>query len=391
MSKNLNLNSYCKSLVEANGLSEVDKSRVETNELLLKSKSPRLIGGIKMDARALHNSTDREDAMSKYAVLNNSNEADLGFKYNLTTLTGIMPEIIMQKFFVEEEMSKFAPISEGLMPFWDEAKYNRMFIADQDPQSGFINPYNVTNIKTPSLAVDNETVKRKFWGYKLDYNILELEQANRAGNWQLVQAKYDALREIYKIMMNEILFTGHKNDASMPGLLNQPNVTPNNTIITKRISDMTPDELNAFLGKFIAAYRSQSGNQVAPDMLLIPQNDKDGMASSFSAQFPVKSKIEQLEESFRRATGNENAQIIASPYLNKSFNSAYGINKSMYLLYRNTKDALVFDLPIDFTSLALATTDGGFSFQNLVYGQIGHVFLKRPQHMMYMVNVNATE
>lgn len=302
----------------------------------------------------------------------------LGHEVDITTMTLIQKQQIDQKFFTVRP-SDFFPVKVGEGAFSTSLLTYKSYDIGDDFEKGFINT-GANNSKLSSADAGVEAVTNKIfnWGKEIGYNIIELAQASRSGNWDLVAAKERSRKRNYDLGVQKIAFLGSA-DGKMKGLLNQTSITPELTIITKAIKDMTFAELKVFTNKVLTHYRSNCKFTAWPSHFAIPETDFLGLAGASNPEFPIKSVLDVLLETFRTMTGNPNFQIKPLAYL-ESANS--GLGKQRYVLFNSSEDTLRMDVPVDYTA-TLANTVNGFSYQNVAYAQLTGVIIYRPLEVVY--------
>jgi hypothetical protein len=115
----------------------------------------------------------------------------------------------------------------------------------------------------------------------------------------------------------------------------------------------------------------------------MPLSDYLGMAAAASPTYPLISKIEYLENAFKRICGAD-FKILTTAYGDKArLNAAIGVNVYRYILYRSDPEAIEMNIPVAYTTTAFGTPNG-FDFQNVAMGQFSGVFAKRPQECLYL-------
>lgn len=309
----------------------------------------------------------------------------LGYEVNITTLTTIMKKITDQKFF-EVRPSDFLPVVVGNGAFSSNLTTYRSFDLSDDFETGVINTGGQNSrLAAGDAGVDALNIKVFNWAKSIGWSIFDLELAAKSGNWDLVSAKERARKRNWDLGIQRIAFLGARgsNGASGQclGLLNQSGITINTTLITKPISSMSPAELKIFQQNVIEVYRANCQRTAWPDRFVIPESDYNGLASQASADFPIKSTLQLLEEAFALITRQPGFKILPLAYGDASYNTVE-INKQCYALYRSDEESIRMDIPVDYTN-TLANSIDNFSFQNAGYGQYTGVLAYRPLELMY--------
>ena len=329
-------------------------------------------------------------------VLRNDSNTDFAAKQTLDTLTAISTEIIRQKRYMPD-IEGFMPLAAGKQPYLDSILTYKQFGTSSDPERGFINVNNTGQFQEPDVAYDAVTIKRKFWAEQISWNFLQQNQimAN-AASLDIVADKLGEMAKDHKQLTQGIAFYGSA-DGVLTGLLNASGVTVNTTLIAKQLYTMTAAELNTFAATVVAAYRTANGIFETPDTFLLPLYDHDGLATFVSTDFPMagNTKLAYLESVFKTITQKPNFKIIGTPYCNKTGNGGWAghfgrnpLSKDRYVLYQNDVDTLDFDMPIPFSMLGTGTANNA-NFVNIAFCQVGQVFVKRTQNILYMDNNNS--
>jgi len=303
----------------------------------------------------------------------------LGYEIPITTLTTIMKKVSEQKFFYIAP-ADYMPIRVGEGAWSSQLTTYLSYNLSDDFATGVINTgANNGRLASGDAGVDSVNAKVINWAKSIGWTLFDLEQAAKSGNWDIVTAKERARKQNWDLGIQQTAFLGLKGDPAVLGLLTQTAVTPNTTRITKAIKDMTPAELKTFTAGVLGDYRAQCNYTAWPTHFTIPESDFTGLAAQASADFPIKSVKQVLEESFQEITGNKQFKIQGCAYA-ESARSGLGVQR--YALYNAEETSMRMDIPVDYTS-TLANSIDNFSFQNVGYGQFTGFVLYRPLEMMY--------
>ena len=303
----------------------------------------------------------------------------LGYEINITTLTTIMKKITEQKFF-EIAPADYLPIVVGEGAWSTNLVTYRSFSQGDDFETGVIGlGSNNDRLASADASVDSLAIKVNNWAKMIGWNIIDLETAAKAGNWDLVSAKEKARKKNWDLGIQRTAFLGMKGSSSVLGLLNQVGVTVNTSRITKAISSMTTAELKTFVAGVIEDYRANCARTAWPTHFIIPESDYNGLASQASADFPIKSTLQLLEEAFKVITRNNGFKILPLAYGDAAYNS---LGKQKYVLLNYDEEAIRMNIPVDYTN-TLANSFDNFMFQNVGYGQFTGVLAYRPLEMLY--------
>ncbi len=321
-------------------------------------------------------------------IVNERFANQLGYEVNITTLTTIVKKITEQKFF-EVAPADYLPVRVGEGTWSTSLLTYRSFDLGQAFETGIVNVGGQSaRLAAADAGVDSMIIKIFAWAKSNGWSIFELQEAAKSGNWDVVAAKEEARKKNWDLGIQRIAFLGADGQNSATGnclgLLNQPGVTINTTLITKPISSMTPAELKTFVAGLINAYRANCNRSAWPTHLIIPESDFLGLASQASAEFPMKTVLELLIEAFRLITGKKDFQILPLSYADASYHvTAPTIaGKQVYTLLNYDEKSVRMDIPLPYTN-TLANSLDNFMFQNAGYGQFTGVLAYRPAEMLY--------
>lgn len=334
--------------------------------------------------------TPREKFHANYIQkqLNERHANSLGYEISITTLTQIMKKITEQKFF-EAAPADYLPVRVGEGSWSTNLTTYRSFdIADQF-ETGIINTGGQNSrLASADAGVDSLNIKVYPWAKSIGWSIFDLEYAAKSGNWDIVSAKEKARKKNWDLGVQRVAFLGARGNngsgGACLGLLNQAGVTVNTTVITKKISSMTTAELKTFTATVIDTYRANCNRTAWPTHFIIPESDYNGLASQASADFPIKSTLQLLEEMFQVITKRKDFKILPLSYADAAYHSDVTsiVGKQVYTLLNYDEESIRMDVPLDYTN-TLANSIDNFSFQNVGYGQFTGVLAYRPLEILY--------
>ena len=309
----------------------------------------------------------------------------LGYEIDITTLTTIMKRVVEQKFF-EIAPADYMPIRVGEGAWSSQLLTYRSFALGDDFETGNINT-GVSNSKLAEVdaGVDSVTVKVINWAKTIGWTLFDIQQALKAGNWDLVASKERSRKKNWDLGIQKIAFLGSYSDSAVDGLLTQSDVNSNTTLITEYIKGMTAAEFNTFVQGVFQAYRSNCAQTARPTHFIIPEADYNGLVSFPDATYPLKTKLELLTEAFKTITGNPNFKILPCSYGDQAINAGSQVatlGKNRYVLLNYDEDSVRMDIPVDYTN-TLANSVNSFQFNNVGYGQYTGVKAYRPLEMLY--------
>ena len=302
----------------------------------------------------------------------------LGYEIQITTLTTILKKISAQKFFTLPP-ADFMPVVVGEGAWSTNLTTYRSFELGDDFATGLINlGGNNARLASVDAAVDALNIKVNNWAKSIGWTIPELEVASRAGNWDLISGKEKSRKRNYDLGIQKLAFLGLKGDSNVLGLLNQAGITFGNEL-SGPISKLSVDDLKTFVSVILGDYRANCNHTAMPTHFSIPESDFLGLAAPASAQFPIKSTLAVLEETFKIMTNNPGFKILCNAYGDKAVS---GLSKQMYVLLNYDEESLRMNIPVDYTS-TLANSLDNFSFQNVAYAQFSGLQCLRPLELYY--------
>lgn len=307
----------------------------------------------------------------------------LAYDIDITSLTQLIKSVTEQKFY-EVNFANYVPVVVGEGAWSSQLVKYRSFDVADDFETGVLNTgTSHAKLASVSTAVDAVYTPVVNWAKEITYSIIDLMQASRSGNWDLVSSMEKARYRNWSLGLQQVAFWGSAVVPGVKGLLTLANVNSNTSLIQKKISSMNAAEFQALLAGLLEAYRANASRTAMPTAFYIPEDDYNGLASSVDETYPLKSRLERLLEGMRLMTQNPNFKILPCAYAIKSVNAAItGLNKNRYVLTNYDEDSIRMDLPVDYTN-TMQNTLNGFSFQNVGYGQYSGVVAYRPAETLY--------
>lgn len=308
---------------------------------------------------------------------------DLGYEVSITTLTTITKKISEQKFY-EIPFAEYLPVRVGEGMWSTQLTTYRSFNSADEFETGIINTGGQNSrLASSDAAVDALNIKVFPWAKSVGWNIFDLEFAAKSGNWDLVAAKEKSRKTNWDLGVQRVMFLGARGNNGAGGLclglLNQPGVNVNRTVITQPIYAMSPSDLKQFVSTVVEAYRSNNNRTAWPTHFIIPESDYNGLTGQASAQFPVLSTLELLEKAFKVSCRNPNFKILPLAYGDKAYS---GFSYQSYVMLKYDEESVRADIPLNYTG-TLANSLDNFNFQNAAMGQFTGVLALRPLEMLY--------
>lgn len=306
----------------------------------------------------------------------------LGYEVSITTLTAISKRVSMQKYY-QIPIAEYLPLRVGEGAFSTNIITYRSFDMSDQFETGIMNTgANNSRQATADAAVDAVPVVVRNWAKTIGYSVFDIEFAARSGNWDLITAKQKARKRNWDLGLQRIAFLGARGDASCLGLLTQgAGITNNTSFITAPISNLSVSNLKTFCAGIVEKYRANCNRTAMPSAFIMPESDYNGLAAPASSDFPIRSTLSLLQETFEVITQNKAFKILPLAYGDAAYNSAE-LNKQRYVLMNQDEESIRMDVPVDYTA-TLANSLDNFNFQNVGYGQFTGVVAYRPLETMY--------
>lgn len=309
----------------------------------------------------------------------------LGYEINMTTLFAISKRVVEQKFFTIPP-ADFMPVRVGNGAWGTEILTYRDFALGGDFEAGNLNTgASNSRLAEADAAVDSVTNPIINWGKQVTWTFMDLMQAARSGNWDIVTSKERSRKKNWDLGIQSIAFLGSNSNSSVMGFLTQSGVNSNTALITTYIHSMNATQFTALVAGMVGAYRQNCNFTAMPTHFTIPELDYDGLATLVPGTvgtYPV-TMLQYLLEAFKLITRNPNFKIQPCAYADEVNNaSVTGLNKNRYVLSNYDEDSIAMDLPVDYTN-TMQNTINGFQFQNVGYGQYTGPLAFRPLEMLY--------
>lgn len=339
---------------------------VRNNEIF----APEFLGHT--NGRSVFVNGDRNNGLDiRQNAVGDSVETATGYQIVIDTLTYIKKQVTEQKFY-EVAPGDFIPVVVGDGAFSQNILTNRTFSVSDDFEAGVINSGSAdARLSMADMAVDGVNMKVRNWAKAIAYTIFDVEMALRANSWDPIMQKHKARKKNWDLGIQQIAFLGSKTDTAVPGLLTATGINTNTSVITKLISTMTAAELQAFVSTLIGTYFTNTNSTAMPDTFVVPYQDFLGLqvlTPGTVGTYPVP-LIKYLEDAFKGATRNSSFKILPLAYCDAAVNNSLrGINKNIYMLYRQDSETLRMDIPVDYTTTQ-ANTLNNFTFQDVSYAQ----------------------
>ncbi|HVN67641.1 MAG TPA: major capsid family protein, partial [Candidatus Sulfotelmatobacter sp.] len=301
-----------------------------------------------------------------------------GMDIPITTMTTIIKEKSEQKFYklLGFSVSDFIPIKVGGEGAWSD--YLLTYLVQQfmgNFETGIID-MGSPNVRLAevSTGVKGVPVPTYLWAKSIGWTIPQVNAAARAGNWDLVSSLEEAIKTDFDLGVQRWAFLGGRGlngtSGQAFGLLNQPGITENTTLITQPISSMNTTQFQEFIQALPNLFLANNNYTQPFTHFVIPASDYFGMAAPLSPTFPVVSFGEYLEKALKAAVpGFQKVLPLAYSQADKNSDVFGGDGKNVYAAYNFDPKTLRMDVPVPY-SFTVPNTINGFHMQSVSYGQL---------------------
>lgn len=312
------------------------------------------------------------------SVANAMNSAN-GLEQTITTLTHTLARTIDTVYYtVPGRLSDYVAIDVGTGAYATQLLQYATEVVGNEGKQGIIDPTaeGVNKDAHVSINVGSYTLKNNFW--RADYTLTN-EQINMARvntiNFSLVEKKEEARKKVYDLMLQDAFFNG-LGDGTSYGLLNQPEVTVNTTLLPATMSTMTDDQFATFIASIGNAYAENNNYTIRPNRLLMPSSDYYALTQPYGT-FGLN-RLQVLENALKGIGGGD-FRILHTQYNNTA--SADG-SHGRYVFYNADPDNICAYLPVPYTPMPLFP-QGSLDLISQAYGQFVTPFATRPTALLY--------
>ena len=313
--------------------------------------------------------------------VNNSGADVTGLEATITTLTDIIGGVVETKYYElnGQKLSDFCKIEVGRGAYATELmQYASTFVGNNGKQ-GIVNPTanGISKDANSSIQIGSIKMPNNFWrwDYTVTNELVNMAQKN-AETFSIIEENEKARKKIWDLMLQDAWFNG-LGDGRSYGLLNQPNVTVNTTLMTAELGDMTDAQFQTFLAKVAGEYNKVSNYTISFNRMLIPSEQYFALTQPYGT-FGLN-RLQVLEDAMKRIVGAD-FKIVHAKYCTGA--SAQGGNKGRYVFYNDDADNVCAYLPVPYTPMPLFPA-GSLDLISQAHGQFITPFLKRETSMMY--------
>ena len=313
--------------------------------------------------------------------VNNSGADVTGLEATITTLTDIIGGVVETKYYElnGQKLSDFCKIEVGRGAYATELmQYASTFVGNNGKQ-GIVNPTanGISKDANSSIQIGSIKMPNNFWrwDYTVTNELVNMAQKN-AETFSIIEENEKARKKIWDLMLQDAWFNG-LGDGRSYGLLNQPNVTVNTTLMTAELGDMTDAQFQTFLAKVAGEYNKVSNYAISFNRMLIPSEQYFALTQPYGT-FGLN-RLQVLEDAMKRIVGAD-FKIVHAKYCTGA--SAQGGHKGRYVFYNDDADNVCAYLPVPYTPMPLFP-QGSLDLISQAHGQFITPFVKRETSMMY--------
>ena len=304
-----------------------------------------------------------------------------GLEKTITTLTQIIADVQRQKFYtVAEPLTSYVPIEMGTGAYGRQLFQYAVAQVGDNFEAGIIQPGNGINKDANiDITIDGTSIKNNFWRmkYEATKEILESARVN-AQTFSYIEEQERARLKTSQLGIQKILFKG-TDDGLNTGLLNNPDVTVNTSLLPANISAMSITQLTNFAKTAISTFFTNSNSTTFPNTWLMPTSDYMSLGVPINPEFPIGTIREFLERAFIDAGAPADFKILHTVYNNTASSTGAG----RHVLYNRDSDVLTMYIPKPYTPYPLYPV-GSLDMISDAEMQFTGVWVKRPAEMLYM-------
>ena len=313
--------------------------------------------------------------------VNNSGADVTGLEATITTLTDIIGGVVETKYYElnGQKLSDFCKIEVGRGAYATELmQYASTFVGNNGKQ-GIVNPTanGISKDANSSIQIGSIKMPNNFWrwDYTVTNELVNMAQKN-AETFSIIEENEKARKKIWDLMLQDAWFNG-LGDGRSYGLLNQPNVTVDTTLMTAELGDMTDAQFQTFLSKVAGVFNKNSNYAISFNRMLIPSEQYFALTQPYGT-FGLN-RLQVLEDAMKRIVGAD-FKIVHAKYCTGA--SAQGGNKGRYVFYNDDADNVCAYLPVPYTPMPLFP-QGSLDLISQAHGQFITPFVKRTNAVLY--------
>ena len=229
-----------------------------------------------------------------------------------------------------------------------------------------------------SIAIDGINIPNNFYAQRYGVRQEAIKMAARnAVNFDIVEMNEKARAKNYQLGFQETMFLG-LGDGKTYGLLNQPNVTVNTSLLPVAVESMTTAQIKTFAATALATAFAGSNQTIMPNRWCMPTSTFMALGVPYGDTFGMPTVKEVLEKAFKEAGAPADFKIVHTVY-----NETAGTgSKGRHVFYNTDVDNIVMCAPVVYTPHPLYP-QGSLDLISDAEAQFTGVWVKRQGSILY--------
>jgi len=305
-----------------------------------------------------------------------------GIEQTIQTTTQIVAGVVNKLYYklMGQKLSDFVKIEVGTGAYSTNLFQYASAYVGSPFKAGLINPTATginadanSNIKIGALQIPNNFWRMK---YEVGQELIGMAARN-AETFSIIEENERSRKEVFDLGLQEATFKG-LGDGKSYGLLNQPSVTVNTTLMTAELNAMSDAQFQTFLASAPAAYAANASGTMMFNRMLVPQSAFLALQQPFGSYGETRKTI--LERAFQGIVG-EDFKIVHATYCTGA-TAGGNATKGRYVFYNTNEDNLTMYLPKPYTPHPLFP-QGALDMVSDSEAQFTTPYLKRVNSMLY--------
>lgn len=311
-----------------------------------------------------------------------ANPSSYGLERTITTLTTLVAGVQRQRFYtVQGNLTDYVPVEIGTGAYGKQLYQYAVAQVGDSFETGIVQPGNGINKDANlDIVVDGISIRNNFWRmkYQATKEILEMGRVN-AQTFSFIEEQERARLRTAQLGIQNVMFTG-TSDGLNYGLLNNPEVTVNTSLLPVSLGNLSTEQLMNFASTAAMTYFNNTNSTVFPNTMLIPTSILGNLALPISSEFPIgETRKEFLERAFKSAGAPADFKILHTVYNN----TAGAGGKGRVVLYNRDPETLTMYIPKPYTPYPLYPS-GSLDMISDAEMQFTGVWIKRIPEVLYL-------
>lgn len=315
-------------------------------------------------------------------VQNSGIGATAGLEQTIQTTTQIVAGVVNKLYYelMGQKLSDFVKIEVGTGAYSNNLfQYASAYVGSPfkagliNPTASGINADANSNIKVGALSIPNNFWRMK---YEVSQELIGMAARN-AETFSIIEENEKARKKLFDLGLQEATFKG-LGDGKSYGLLNQPNVTVNTTLMTAELDAMSDAQFQTFLANAPGVYAANSNGTMMFNRMLVPQKAFLALQQPFGSFGETRKTI--LERAFQGIVGSD-FKIVHATYCTGA-TAGGNASKGRYVFYNTNEDNLTMYLPNPYTPHPLFP-QGALDMISDAEAQFTTPYVKRIDSMLY--------